>query len=247
MLANLNPVAVDTGITLTANVDDSTTGGSDIASAEFTIDGGTPVAMLAQVSPFDSVSEDVTASIGPFSTPAVLNICVSGTDAASNVGAEECIFLAVYDPSGGFVSGGGWIDSPADACVSFCGGATGKAKFGFVSKYKKGASVPSGQTQFQFKAGDLNFHSTSYDFLVIAGARAIYKGDGTVNGDAGFTFQLNAVDGQIAGGGGADKFRIKIKDSSDTVIYDNEISETDPNADPTTTLGGGSIKIHKGK
>lgn len=38
---------------------------------------------------------------------------------------------------------------------------TGKATFGFVSKYKKGATLPTGETEFQFKAGNLNFMSTS--------------------------------------------------------------------------------------
>ena len=61
----------------------------------------------------------------------------------------------------------------------------GKANFGFVSKYQKGAKVPTGETEFQFKAGDLNFHSTAYEWLVIAGAKAQYKGIGTVNGNAG--------------------------------------------------------------
>jgi len=42
-------------------------------------------------------------------------------------------------------------------------GPTGKATFGFVSKYKKGATVPTGNTEFVFKAADLNFHSTSHD------------------------------------------------------------------------------------
>jgi hypothetical protein len=35
---------------------------------------------------------------------------------------------------------------------------TGKANFGFVSKYQKGQSTPDGNTEFQFKAGDLNLH-----------------------------------------------------------------------------------------
>ena len=56
------------------------------------------------------------------------------------------------------------------------------ASFGFVSKYKKGATIPTGQTEFQYKVGSLNFHSTDYQWLVIAGARAQYKGTGTING-----------------------------------------------------------------
>ena len=178
--ATPNPLAVNTPTTLTANVDDTTTGGSDIASANYTIDGGTPVGMTAQDGGFDEVMEGVTAMVPAFTEAGVHQLCVSGTDAAGNTGEEDCTFLAVYDPAAGFVTGGGWIESPADACylTTACEGLTGKANFGFVSKYKKGAQTPSGNTEFQFKAGDLNFHSDSYEWLVIASHRAQYKGVG---------------------------------------------------------------------
>ena len=105
------------------------------------------------------------------------------------------------------------------------------------------ANVPSGNTEFQFKAGDLNFHSTSYELLVVAGARAQYKGSGTINGTGDYRFMLTAIDGQVNGGGGVDKFRIRIWDS-DGVIYDNQLGAGDTE-NPTTLLGGGSIVIHK--
>jgi hypothetical protein len=124
-------------------------------------------------------------------------------------GSAPAIFV-VYDPNGGFVTGGGWINSPAGASASFPG-AVGRANFGFVSKYERGAKIPSGQTQFQFKAGNLNFHSTVYEWLTVSGARAQYKGEGTINGGSTvYGFMLTAVDGQINGGGNTDKFRIKI-------------------------------------
>jgi len=56
---------------------------------------------------------------------------------------------------------------------------------------------------------------------------------------------LTAPDGQINGGGGQDKFRIKIWDkNSGVVIYDNQLGTSD-DSDPTTVIGGGSIIIHK--
>jgi hypothetical protein len=122
---------------------------------------------------------------------------------------------------------------------------TGKANFGFVSKYQKGAFVPTGQTEFQFKVADLNFRSDSYDWLVVAGAKAQFKGSGTINGSGDYMFMLTAIDGQINGGGGVDKFRIKIQDrSSGIVVYDNQLGTGD-NEDPATAIGGGSIVIHK--
>lgn len=121
---------------------------------------------------------------------------------------------------------------------------TGKASFGFVSKYQNGASVPTGNTEFQFKAGNLNFSSTSYEWLVVAGAKAQYKGVGTINGTGSYRFMLTAIDGQINGGGGQDKFRIRIWSDGGGLVYDNQINDTD-SADPTTVLGGGNIVIHK--
>ena len=81
-------------------------------------------------------------------------------------------YVVVYDPNAGFVTGGGWIDSPLGAYRPNPS-LTGKANFGFVAKYQKGKSVPDGNTEFQFKAGDLNFKSTSYDWLVISGAAVV--------------------------------------------------------------------------
>jgi hypothetical protein len=244
VLADPNPVPVNTGSTLTALIDDAATGSSAILSAEYSIDGGAFAAMQAADGSFDQVTEDVTAALGPFGAPAVHDVCVRGTDAAGNVGAEQCILLAVYDPAAGFVSGAGWIDSPPGAYVPDPT-LTGKATFGFVSRYQTGATVPSGQTQFKFKVADLDFSSSSYEWLVIAGARAQYKGSGTINGTGDYGFMLTAIDGALNGGGGVDRFRIKIWDkATGAVVYDNQVGDSDT-ADPTTVIGGGNIVVHK--
>jgi len=90
------------------------------------------------------------------------------------------------------------------------------------------------------------FSSTSYDWLVVAGARAQFRGEGTLNGSGNFGFMLTAIDGEVSGGGGADKLRIKIwdKNNGNAIIYDNQLGASDSST-PTTTLGGGTIKIHK--
>ena len=75
----------------------------------------------------------------------VYSIVVSATDVAGNTTTSAEHLLVIYDPSAGFVTGGGWIDSPAGAYTADPG-LTGKASFGFVAKYKKGANVPDGNT-----------------------------------------------------------------------------------------------------
>jgi len=170
----------------------------------------------------------------------VANAC--GNSATTSTVGGLSALVVIYDPSAGFVTGGGWINSPAGAYVADPT-LTGKASFGFVSKYQKGNTVPTGNTEFQFSAGNLDFQSTSYEWLVVGGARAQYKGVGNINGVSGYGFLLTAIDGQLNGGGGTDKFRIKIWNATG-VVYDNEVG-TDDSATPSTTLGGGSIVIHK--
>jgi PKD repeat protein len=180
----------------------------------------------------------------------VYTVTLTVTDEDGNSRTSTYEYVVVYDPDGGFVTGGGWIDSPEGAYM--CDPSlTGKASFDFVSKYKKGASVPSGNTEFQFKAGDLNFHSNDYDWLVIAGSKAIFKGTGSINGEGEYKFMLSAIDGDLKINGVDDTFRIKIwvdnGNGSELVIYDNKINEDDNYADPTTALQGGNIVVHKPK
>jgi hypothetical protein len=178
-----------------------------------------------------------------YTTPGVYTITVTVTNTGGGSGQATYQFVVVYDPNGGFVTGGGWITSPPGAYPANPA-LTGKATFGFVSKYQKGTSVPSGNTQFHFDLANLEFHSTSYDWLVIAGAKAQYKGSGQINNAGDDGFLLTAIDGALPGGGGQDRFRIKIWDkATGTILYDNQLGAS-YTADPTTVLGGGEIVIH---
>ena len=184
-----------------------------------------------------------------YSSAGVYTIAVTASDgdltgtrtSADNVPA----YVVVYDPSAGFVTGGGWIVSPAGSYAPDPALA-GKASFGFVAKYVKGANAPSGSTEFQFQTARFAFQSTSYQWLVVAGARAQFKGEGSINGGPTvYAFLLTAVDGEANGGGGSDRFRIKMWDrNSGAVIYDNQRGAAE-DADAATALGGGSIVIHQ--
>ena len=69
----------------------------------------------------------------------------------------------------------------------------------------------------------------------------------TIKGGGNYGFLLTSIDGQQSGGGGVDRLRLKIwdRDDADVIIYDDDMGAGD-DADPTTVLGGGSIKIHSG-
>jgi hypothetical protein len=141
------------------------------------------------------------------------------------------------------VTGGGWIDSPVGAYVPDPD-ASGPARFGFVSQYKKGATVPTGSTQFQFEAGNLNLHSNEFDWLVVSGARAQFRGTGSVNGVDDHRFTVTVIDGDLISDGGSDRFRMRIWAPGGGLVYDNQMG-ADDGADPSTAITQGSIVIHK--
>jgi hypothetical protein len=216
------------GVVLTFSSDDATSGVDTTAAM---LSGGTG-------------GNSVEVQSGYVITAAgVYTLTVTATDLAGNVETQSRMFT-VYDPTAGFVTGGGWITSPAGAYLD-APSLLGKATFGFVSRYKKGANVPTGKTQFKFNAAGLDFESVSYEWLVVAGNKAQFKGTGTINGAGDYAFFLTAMDGDGSGGTGVDRFRIRIWDrTSGGLIYDNQVNAP-ADADPTTALGGGSIVIHK--
>lgn len=173
------------------------------------------------------VSRDVSPGFKPGA--GVYTLEVTAADAVGNRAEIEIPFV-VYDPAAGFVTGGGWIQSPAGAYKPDPALA-GKANFGFVSKYNKHSSVPEGQTEFVFHAGGLDFHSSVYEWLVVTGSNyARFKGTGTLDGTH-CMFMLWAADDP-------DTLRIRIwtQDAGgETDVYDNGFDQ------PT---GGGSIVVH---
>ena len=228
-----NPVAVNTNSTLGATVDDSTTGGSNIASAYYSTDGGTSYQQML-LTPNTSVTTQASASLAPFPLSNVYNVCVHGTDAPGNTGADACVLLPVYDPNGSFVTGGGQVASPSGADLLNTA-AAGQATFGFVSKYLPGRNVPSGNLEFQFKEGNLNFKSTSMDWLVVTGEpRAKFHGTGIVNGTNVCNFEVDAWAGSFTGN--VDAFGLKISSCA---------NGGDRYSLPATKLTKGNIIIHK--
>jgi PKD repeat protein len=175
------------------------------------------------------------------------------TDDSSGLSDEGTYeFVVVYDPSDGFVTGAGWINSPAGA---FCPAPslTGKANFAFVSKYTTGKQVPTGNTQFQFNAAGLNLSSEEYNWLVVTGGHsAIFKGVGTINGQLASTGEPYKFI-VWAGDDEPDTFRVRIwyEDSSNNefVLYDNVdlLCDGVDDGGPNQPISAGSIVVHTGK
>jgi hypothetical protein len=224
--------------------------GTLVSAAVLFADPGSADTHGAQIAWGDGSISSAAASGGrasathTYAAPGVYTVSAQVTDDDEASAEATFQYVVVYDPSAGFVTGGGWIDSPSNACATLCSGASGKANFGFVAKYRRGVEAPDGNTEFHFNAGGLTFRSTSYQWLVVAGARAQYKGVGTINGQGSYNFLLTAIDGQLQGSGAVDAFRIKITDPvTGAVVYDNRLGAADDSGD-ATALGGGSITIH---
>jgi probable HAF family extracellular repeat protein len=238
-----DPVVIGSSANITATFTDADAGDSHTA----VVDWGDGESSPATVT--DASGAGTVAGVHTYSKAGVYIISVRVMDQgllSDALGSSEdanATYIVVYDPQGGYVAGHGSIVSPAGAYTQNPI-ATGKASFGFVSKYARGSTLPSGTTQFQFTAGQFTFESTSYQWLVIAGGRAKYKGSGTINNSGSYTFLLTAVDGQ-ASGSGADAFRLKVwNPTTGVVIYDNQMGASD-DAPASTILATGSIKIHK--
>jgi hypothetical protein len=181
----------------------------------------------------DTADFDVTITVPGGTAPGIYNCTISARDDVGVGYGDQAVQIVVYDPSAGFVTGGGWIYSPMGAYTPDLA-LEGKANFGFISKYKKGATAPTGNTEFQFHAGNLNFHSSSYDWLIVTGSNyARFKGMGAINGEGEYKFML------WAGDGNPDTFRIKIWTEdlgTEDVVYDNGFDQP---------IEGGSIVMHK--
>lgn len=186
---------------------------------------------------------------GVYTLTVTLTQLLFGTRPGSTV-SQTYQYIVVYDPEAGSVTGGGTLMSPAGAYAADPS-LTGRATFGFLSKYQRGAHTPSGHTRFAFNAASFTFVATSNDWLVVQGAgtdfgTARYRGQGTVNGVPGYGFMVVAYDrDRKAQFGDGDALRLKVWQLSDgTVIYDNLMGHDDA-ADTAQNIESGQIVIHK--
>jgi hypothetical protein len=223
------PIALGNVATITASFVDDCSG---IRSVTFDwMDGS--VSTLS-----DAASPGVVSHT--YSKPGIYGVRITVMDKGGNKSDDVLQFVVIYDASAGGVNGGGWIESKAGSYVK-SPSLSGHANFGFVAKYKAGATIPTGQTELGF--GTLKFHSDGYEWLLVQEEGAQLKGYGSVNGVSGYSFLLTITDGHCRDQ--KDKFRLKIWNASST-IYDNVLGAPDEiNGAYLQDIGHGSISIHR--
>ncbi len=211
----------------------------------------------------------VTASHA-YSAPGTYTVSVNVVDDdTGSVTGTAAASVVVFDGGNGFVTGGGWINSPSGAHTpnnSADPNLGGRGEFGFVIRKRATDPAPTGNTEFQLRlrrlgdsrdrgTGDdrrddgwsrtanFNFHSTAYTALAVTGStKAVYRGTGRVDGTSGYEFLVSVIDGRSTSS--ADRFRIKVwKTSTGEVLYDNQHGALE-DASATSALSGGSIVIH---
>jgi alpha-tubulin suppressor-like RCC1 family protein len=217
------PAAVNTPVQITAHF---TGGVEDIHTAVIRWgDGASSVATVAE----ENGAGSATATRS-YVLPGVYTVEVEISNQAVESFRHTFEYVVVYNPDGGYVSGNGTIVSPEGACTwGGCVSDEGIARFGASSRYRSGAHVPDGNTRFVFRDGNFTFDSSEYEWLVISGARAQYKGVGTVNRQGNYGFMLTAIDSDRPGGGEHDRVRLKVwdRDNGDEIVYDNQRSTAD--------------------
>ena len=89
-----SPVYLNAPTTVTAVADDSSTGGSNLVSAEFSLNGGAWQLMTASDTSFDSSTENVQGSFTA-ATLGTNQVCVRAADSGGNVSIQSCTTFTV--------------------------------------------------------------------------------------------------------------------------------------------------------
>jgi len=221
----LSPYVVANGASSTISVtaQDDLTG---VQGVSYSLTNGSGQVTTGNLS-FNSSAGNWQGTVSPVTGVYAVN--VTATDVAGNQSSSDKLYLAVYNPSAGYVTGGGWI-IPDDATrIGVSSGA--KVTFGFNVKYLSGSSTPDGSFAASDKQDGLEFKSTSMEWLTVSGATADFQGQATVNGSGSYTFRAHVVDGA------PNQFAIRIWGSNNS--FDN------PSYRISNSLSGGSIIIHQ--
>ena len=210
-------------------------------TAKWLIDGSA-VANGIVTEPSGNQNGKVTGS-NKFNSAGVYKLRMNVTDQTgitsyANTNGDLDAIVVIYDPNGGYTYGGGWFASPAGALTANAA-ASGKASFGFAVNYKN-ATNPKGETQFEFKVGNFEFNALNFDYLVVSGAKAQFRGTGKITGgQSGIGFIMTVIDGEFDGTG-IDKIRMKVYNrNTNAIIYDNQPGASDAD-DPITAIGANS-------
>lgn len=133
--------------------------------------------------------------------------------------------VSVFDPSLGFVTGGGIVLRNGS-----------QAAFGFNAKYLKNGQLQGDFTWLEHRSdSDVMIQSTGIQSLSISGNAAVIVGEATVNGVPHYGFQVIAVNNGSPGIN-RDQLALQITNPDGTVRADLTF--------PLTVITGGNVQLH---
>lgn len=167
-----------------------------------------------------------------FGAPGLYRITLTVTDLDGEEATAISEQVVVFDPEAGFVTGGGWANSPPGAYLANPA-LNDRVRFNFVANYQKGSVTPRGGLEFDLTGTDLSFKATSLAWLAFGTDRASFSGEGTISENGRYGFQVTAV---IDPSHNRDTLQMEIWDvATQQVVYQS--------ASPLP-LDGGSINLH---
>jgi ABC-type transport system substrate-binding protein len=153
---------------------------------------------------------------------------------------SDLVTIIIYEPTGDFVTGGGWIWDPSGS----------KGNFGFNVKYKKNG-LPRGQAIYIFRVGDWEYivKSNAWLGMAIDGNHSCFEAKCTVQqfnsrtgelvwDEGNYQLRIDVWDGEEDGE--PDEFQIRVYDKNGVVWHEAGF-------DPRGYLQGGNIVIHRDK
>ncbi len=231
----IDPVEVNTAVVVGASFTDA--GVDDTHSG--TWDWGDTTTSAAAITQ-GAGSGSVSGTHG-YAAPGIYEVSLSIDDGDGGAATQSLSYIVVYDPAAGFATGGGWIvpggdTSDTDDDLPGLDGSS-RATFGFVVKYKNGAStVPSGSLEFHYNVGGFKLKSAAMDWLVVTNSNwAHFQGVAEIEGREGlFPFRVDARDDKT----GDDRFVLKVWAPGDNPNQNGIVYKA------SGDLSGGQIKIH---
>jgi hypothetical protein len=129
---------------------------------------------------------------------------------------------------------------PAPAAGTLAGaGVFDRFAFVMAAHFPRNASDPVGSSGF-VRSLHQRLTSTSYDWLVVDGKKAVLQGTGRYDGTPGYGFQVSAIDGGWKPS--QDRLRLIIWEADGDVVYDSQPG--DPRyAAPTRSLTAGNLIV----
>jgi hypothetical protein len=158
---------------------------------------------------------DIELSVGLYSVVASIDSDYYILDESS----EET--LAVYDPRGPFITGGGWF---------IPGGKEDKVNFGFEVKYKKDGTLKGNLKVTDHNTGT-EYSAVGFNYMVIVEGKAYISGNLSIDEEGGHPFTA-VIEDSGSPGSGSDRFSIDFEVDGENIVFDE-------------IIGSGSIVIHK--